>query len=198
MENNSVLQKLAKWISAVFNPLMSLMAFFIYHSAQKLSWVETWNYFWPVFLIVVIPCISWIYWNVKRGNYSNADVSDRNQRKTLYFFIEAVMLFYLIFFYWKHQSLDLVMLCVLLLLVIMQISNYFIKSSMHTAFNLFTAALFFAENPFLGLAWLAITVMVGLSRIIIKRHTPKEVLMGAFLAILVSFLYLYLNIQLTH
>lgn len=198
MENNGLLQKISKWISAVFNPLVSLTAYFIYHSFKNPDWQQTLDYFWPIFLIVVLPTIGWIYWNVKKGKYSNADVSDRNQRKTLYFFIEAVLLAYLLFFYRKNASIDMVMLCVLLLLVIMQISNYFIKSSMHTAFNVFAAALFFVENRVLGIIWLAIAAIVGLSRIIIKRHTPKEVAMGAFLAIIVSFLYLYMNIQFSH
>jgi membrane-associated phospholipid phosphatase len=69
---------------------------------------------------------------------------------------------------------------------------------MHTAFNIFVAALFFALNTTMGIIWLGIAILVGITRIILKRHTPKEVFMGAGIAFIVSFLYLYCNIQFQH
>ena len=77
----------------------------------------------------------------------------------------------------------------------MQVSNYFIKSSMHTAFNIFVAALFFSINPYIGLIWLGIAILVGFTRIILKRHTIGEVVAGAIIASFISFIYLYANIQ---
>ena len=74
-------------------------------------------------------------------------------------------------------------------------SNFFIKSSMHTAFNVFVTALFFSLNPILGIIWFVLTSFVAISRIILKRHTPKEVIMGAFIGTVVSLAYLYFNIQ---
>ena len=67
----------------------------------------------------------------------------------------------------------------------MHISNFFIKSSMHTAFNVFVT-LFFSLNPILGIIWFVLTSFVAISRIILKRHTPKEVIMGAFIGTVVS------------
>jgi membrane-associated phospholipid phosphatase len=87
------------------------------------------------------------------------------------------------------------MLFILILLLALQISNYFIKSSMHTAFNIFVATLFFNIETYMGIIWLFIAGLVGITRIILKRHTTKEVILGAFIAFLVSFLYLYCNIQ---
>lgn len=126
------------------------------------------------------------------------DVSDRVQRKTLYIFIASCVIIYLIFNYLKNGYIDLVMLFILILIFTMQISNFFIKSSMHTAFNVFVAALFFTLNWKAGLIWLVIAALVGITRIILKRHTVKEVFMGAGIAFLVSFIYLYCNIQFQH
>jgi hypothetical protein len=126
------------------------------------------------------------------------DVSNRVQRKTLYIFIAACVVAYIIFNYLKNGYIDFVMLFILILLFALQISNLFIKSSMHTAFNIFVAALFFALNTTLGFIWLGIAVLVGITRIILKRHTPKEVFMGALIAFIVSFIYLYCNIQFQH
>jgi len=69
---------------------------------------------------------------------------------------------------------------------------------MHTAFNVFAAALFFNESILFGVIWLAIAAIVGISRIILKRHTPAEVVAGTAIALVVSFVYLYTNIQFNH
>ncbi|GEN74637.1 phosphatase PAP2 family protein [Chryseobacterium hagamense] len=198
-ENQSpLLYKLSKVISDFFNPLLSLFLFFAYMSFMKYSLKNSVLYFLPILLIIIAPVITWLVWNVKTGRYTNMDVSNRVQRKSLYVFIATCVVFYIAFNYFKNGYVDLVMLFILILLFALQISNFFIKSSMHTAFNVFVAALFFALSPTMGLVWLAIAILVGVTRIILKRHTPKEVFMGAGIAFIVSFLYLYCNIQFQH
>jgi len=135
---------------------------------------------------------------VKKGNYTNMDVSNRNQRKSLYFFIAATILAYLLYDYLKNDAVDLIVVFLMVLLLVMQISNYFIKSSMHTAFNVFVAALFFSVHPGMGIFWFGIAILVGISRIILKRHTVQEVIAGAAIASFVSFIYLYTHIQIQH
>lgn len=190
-----IIISLSKLISNFFNPLTSLFLYFAYYSNKHYGIKETVAEFLPILLILIIPISAWILWNVKKGRYSNLDVSNRKQRNSLYVFIAAVMLIYLIVNYMTDGQVDFTMLFLFILLILMQISNYFIKSSMHTAMNIFTAALFFSQNQLLGFVWLIIAIIVGVTRIILKRHTPKEVFMGAFLASLVSFAYLYTYIQ---
>ena len=192
---NTFVIKISKLISNFFNPLTSLFLFFLYYSWKHSNLEESLRTFLPIFLIAILPISIWIVYNVKTGKYSNVDVSNRNQRKSLYFFVAASLLIYLLYHYFSTGKIDVVMLFVMILLLIMQLSNYFIKSSMHTAFNVFAAALFFSENMSWGFIWLGISILVGLSRIILKRHTVKEVLMGFFIAALVSFIYLYVAIQ---
>lgn len=194
----SLLHKTSRIISDFFNPLLSLFIFFVYMSFLKYSLKEAITSFLPILIIVIAPVIIWLVWNVKTGRYTNMDVSNRVQRKTLYIFIAAAVISYIGFNYLKNGQIDFVMLFILILLFALQISNYFIKSSMHTAFNIFVAALFFALNTTMGIIWLGIAILVGITRIILKRHTPKEVFMGAGIAFIVSFLYLYCNIQFQH
>lgn len=191
----SLLHKVSRIISDFFNPLISLIIFYIYMSIQKYNIKEALQHFLPILGIVISPIIFWIVYHVKTGRYTNMDVSNRVQRKTLYIFIGICVLFYLAFTYIKYGSFDFVMLFILILLLALQISNYFIKSSMHTAFNIFVAALFFSFDTYMGIVWLFIAILVGVTRVILKRHTPKEVILGAFIAFLVSFLYLYCDIQ---
>ncbi|UMQ42552.1 phosphatase PAP2 family protein [Chryseobacterium sp. Y16C] len=194
----SIILKASKIISDFFNPLLSLFIFFLYMSIKNYSLKDSLYYFLPILLIIMIPVIVWLVWNVKTGRYTNMDVSNRVQRKTLYIFIATCIISYIVFNYVKNGYLDFVMLFILILLFALQISNFFIKSSMHTAFNIFVAALFFAINPVAGLIWLGIAALVGITRVILKRHSPKEVFMGALIAFIVSFIYLYCNIQFQH
>lgn len=186
---------LSKFISNFFNPLTSLFLYFAYYSNLHYGLKKSLYEFLPILLILILPISGWIYWNVRKGNYTNMDVSNRKQRNSLYIFIAVAMLVYLVINYMIDGQIDYTMLFLFILLILMQVSNYFIKSSMHTAINVFTAALFFAQNQILGLVWLFIAIIVGITRIILKRHTPKEVLMGAAIASVVSFFYLYIYIQ---
>ncbi|MDR6922389.1 MULTISPECIES: phosphatase PAP2 family protein [Chryseobacterium] len=194
----SLVHKISKVISDFFNPLVSLFIFYLYMSVREYSLKDSLFYFVPILLMTIIPVIIWLIWNVKTGRYTNMDVSDRVQRKTLYIFVAGCLMSYLIFHYIRNGYIDLVMLFILILLITMQISNFFIKSSMHTSFNIFVAALFFTLDWKMGLVWLGIATLVGITRIILKRHTIKEVFMGAGIAFLVSFVYLYCDIQFQH
>lgn len=197
-KQTSLIHKISKIISEFFSPLVSLFLFFIYRSIRDYSLKDSLFYFLPILLIIIIPVIIWLVWNVKTGRYTNMDVSNRVQRKTFYIFTAITVILYLLFHFVKNGSVDFLMLFILILLFALQVSNFFIKSSMHTAFNVFVAALFYSSNWKMGIAWLGIAVIVGITRVILKRHTVKEVFMGAGIAFLISFLYLYCNIHFQH
>ncbi|MDC8103717.1 phosphatase PAP2 family protein [Chryseobacterium sp. PTM-20240506] len=197
-KQTSALHKISRIISEFFSPLVSLFLFFVYKSVHEYSLKDSVTYFLPILLIIIIPIIIWLIWNVKTGRYTNMDVSNRVQRKTFYIFAAIAVIAYLLFHYIKYGSLDFLMLFILILLFSLQISNFFIKSSMHTAFNVFVAGLFYAISWKMGLLWLGIAVLVGITRVILKRHTIKEVFMGAAIAFLISFLYLYCSIHFQH
>ncbi len=192
----SFVHKLSKIISDFFNPLISLFIFFVLMSIWKYSLRDSVFYFMPILLIVILPVIIWILWNVKTGRYVNMDVSNRVQRKTLYIFIVVCVMVYMVYAYLASGSIDLVMLFILILLLALQISNFFIKSSMHTAFNVLVAALFVPMSWITGIIWLGIAALVGVTRVILKRHTVREVITGAAIAFVVSLIYLYCSMQL--
>ncbi|WP_294276407.1 phosphatase PAP2 family protein [uncultured Chryseobacterium sp.] len=192
----SFVHKISKIISDFFNPLISLFIFFVLMSIWKYSLRDSVFYFLPILLIVILPVIIWILWNVKTGRYVNMDVSNRVQRKTLYIFIVVCVMVYMVYAYLASGSIDLVMLFILILLLALQISNFFIKSSMHTAFNVLAAALFVPMSWITGIIWLGIAALVGVTRVILKRHTVREVITGAGIAFVVSLIYLYCSMQL--
>lgn len=197
-KQTSSIYKISKIISEFFNPLVSLFLFFVYKSIRDYSLKDSILYFLPILLIIILPVIIWLIWNVKTGRYTNMDVSNRVQRKTFYIFTAITVILYLLFHYIKNGTLDFLMLFILILLFALQVSNFFIKSSMHTAFNVFVASLFYSLDWKMGIVWFGIAVIVGITRVILKRHTVKEVFMGGGIAFLISFLYLYCNIHFQH
>ncbi|MXS71185.1 ABC transporter permease [Flavobacteriaceae bacterium W22] len=194
-KTTSSLHIVSRLISDFFNPLVSLFIYFVYLSFKIYTFKEAVMHFLPILLITILPIIIWIYWNVKTGRYTNMDVSNRVQRKSLYIFIAVCIVLYQLYHYIMNGFLDFVMLFILVLLFALQYSNLYIKSSMHTAFNVFVAALFYDSDWRAGLFWLFIAALVGVTRVILRRHTVKEVFMGAGIAFMVSFVYLYCNIH---
>lgn len=195
METNksSFLYKISEKISNIFNPMVSLLSFFVFNCIKNLSLKQSLHNFLFILIMVIIPVIVWIFWNVKRGKYQDADVSNRKSRMTLYLFIEFSISLYIITKLLIDKEIDSFMLFVMILLCTLHISNFFIKSSMHTAFNILAAAFFFAQSSAWGVAWLGIAICVGITRIILKRHTISEVISGTLIASMVSFIYLYIN-----
>ena len=64
------------------------------------------------------------------------DVSDRKQRNSLYLLIYShCYLYWGLYFTKQRTDLFFLSLFFFILMLIMHISNFFIKSSMHTAFN---------------------------------------------------------------
>lgn len=185
-----IILSISRFISNFFNPLVSLVIYFFYYSYLNYSWEEATKKFLPILLLLIIPVALWIYRNVRKGVYSNMDVSNRKQRHSLYVFIIVATIVFLAVDYGIHNEIDWTVLMLCILLSLMQLSNFFIKSSMHTSLNIYVAALFYAVNPALGFIWLLLAILIGLTRIILKRHTPQEVLSGAAIAIFVSLIYL--------
>ncbi len=194
-KENTVLIGVSKFISNFFNPLTSLFLYLVYYNVTNFTLKKGLQNFLELILLLLVPIIIWIFVNVKKGNYTNMDVSNRHQRKSLYFFIAALLGGYLAVNYFLHDVVDLRILFIGILLLAMQFSNYFIKSSMHTSFNIFVAALFFVQNPWLGFIWFLLSILIGITRVILKRHTTKEVISGGLIAILVSIVYIFVYIS---
>lgn len=181
---------LSKIISNFFNPFVSLLIYFWYYSSKNYNTSEAWERFLPIILILVLPVVAWIIWNVRTGRYTNMDVSNRKQRNSLYVIILVLSVIYLLYEYYFQDIFDVSIFMLTVLLALMQISNFYIKSSMHTALNIYVAALFFKLNPYIGLLWLLLSIIIGITRIILKRHSIAEVIAGASIAFFISIIYI--------
>ena len=186
-------QKLAKYISIIGHPLLSipiyiLIVLFSTENFKKALLVS--------FLIiggVFVPLILRLYIKSKNGTYSNFDVSDRKQRKSIFIFIIPLLIIvtYLLFKTQENSNLYLSVLFATILIFVSQIVNFFIKSSLHVSLNIYLSFLIMTVNPPIGIIVLLFTALLGWSRIELGRHTIVEVIVGGIIGLTISLLMYY-------
>lgn len=180
--------KLARIISILGHPLLTLslfavVAFFTYEEFQQ-ALVHSALILGGVFLPISIR----MYLKAKNGSYTNFDVSDKTQRQSWYIYGLSVLLLLTIILFITEQSrtLRLSVLFALILLATSQVVNYFIKSSLHVSLNIFLAFLMMSLNFVIGLAFLACVPFIAWSRVVLKRHSLKEIITGALIGLIVG------------
>ncbi|MEO8516892.1 MAG: hypothetical protein ABI426_09110 [Flavobacterium sp.] len=180
--------KIASYISIIGHPLLtipvfSIIIFFTYEEFQK-ALIHSGLILVGFFLPLSIK----MYVNSKNGTYTNFDVSNRTQRQSWYIFAILLLFAFTVFLFVTDQPrvLRLSVLFSLLLLLTSQIMNYFIKSSLHVSFNIFLSFLILPINLYIGLFFLAFTIVIAWSRLTLKRHTLKEIIAGTIVGLTIG------------
>lgn len=190
-------QKAANFISTLGHPLFTIPAFvaivmFVNEDFQKASFVS--------FLIIgciFIPLILRLFVKSKNGTYTNFDVSDRIERKTMFIFVIPLLMIVMFVLYRTHQNNDLCisLLFATILVCISQVVNLFIKSSLHVSLNIYLSFLVMTLNFKIGILLFLFTGLLGWSRIVLGRHTLKEVLVGGVIGLSISLLMFYIEVN---
>jgi len=142
---------------------------------------------------IFIPLIVRLYLKSKNGSYTNFDVSDRKQRKSVFVFILPILCIVTFVIYKTGQSTNmfLSMLMATILVFILQLINHYVKSSLHVSLNIYLSFLVITINYKIGIILLILTGFIGWSRIVSGRHTLKEVLFGAAIGLTVSLIMIH-------
>jgi membrane-associated phospholipid phosphatase len=186
------IDKIARFISIIGHPLLTIPIFitivmFTYNDLPH-------AFFISILIIgcVFLPVILRMYIKSKKGTYTNFDVSDRIQRKSLFLFAFPLLLIVTIILFKTNQSRNLCfsVLFALILIVISQIVNFFIKSSLHVSLNIYLASLIFPFDYKIGIIVLLFTGLLCWSRVKLGRHTVKEVLFGFLIGSCISLIML--------
>ena len=188
-------QKIANFISIIGHPLLTIPIFiaivmFANENAKKAFYIS--------FLIigcVFVPIILRMYIKSKNGTYTNFDVSDKKQRKTLFIFIIPLLVIVTFILFKTHQNNNLckTILFATILVFISQVVNLFIKSSLHVSLNIYLSFLVMTLNYKIGIILFLFTGLLGWSRIVLGRHTLKEVLVGGAIGLSISLITLYIE-----
>lgn len=186
------MKKVANFISIIGHPLLTIPIFVMIVMFGFKGFSEAAMISALIVGGIFIPVILWMYIKSKNGTYTNFDVSDKNERKSLFLFVIPLLIIVTVALFATNQSRNLCIsvLFALILTVISQCVNFFVKSSLHVSLNIYLAALIFTVNFEMGIAVLLFTVLLSWSRLKLGRHTIKEVLFGASIGTLISLIML--------
>jgi membrane-associated phospholipid phosphatase len=186
-------EKLAKIISIIGHPFLTISLFvfvvlFLNSNAKSASFLT--------FLIIgciVTPLVVSMSLKTKKGIYTNFDVSDRKERYSLFSFALPLLFIVttIVFLTKQPRNICLSLLFASIIVIVSWVVNFFIKSSLHVSLTLFLGFLAIPINTVLGIFFLALSFPVGWSRIILKRHTIKEVITGAAIGLIIGYIMLY-------
>jgi membrane-associated phospholipid phosphatase len=186
-------KKIATYISVVGHPLLTIPFFVItalfsfndFKSALSISLLIVGGIF--------VPLTIKTYRGYKKGTYTNFDVSNQTERQSWYLLPLILLLIVTIALFVTHQPkvLKWNAFYAFTLLLASQLINFSIKSSLHVSCNIFLSFLMLSINWAMGMSFLAFVVLIAWSRLILKRHTFKEILAGAIIGFIIGLLSLF-------
>lgn len=174
------MNRIAKLISAILNPSVIIIV---------MSFALTLSLQWAIltFTIVLIQAIAiWIL--VKKKVFSDFDVSIKKQRPILHLMSLTSALIYLTIIYFLHAPIILIAqtLIVISVFIALFLVNKFTKASGHIAVLSAAIVMLVAIYGWLYLLGFILVGVLAWSRLRLKRHSFKEVIVGAIIGIIFS------------
>ncbi len=174
---------LAKIISYILNPIpiFTLLPYMLVYKASRNNiHALKWAFFSSAFLLMIGL---FIFYEVRKGVFSDFDISKQSQRGRLFLVSAATVLLYLlaIVFLKGPMTLFLAVFGIMLGLLLFSLVNRNIKVSAHlgvfTAFSITIIWLYGFGYIFL----LFLIPVLAWSRITLSRHTLRETIVGTIL-----------------
>lgn len=188
------MKRFANIVNIVLNPIvLTLPGVFliVYQSTKDLNKA----FLWTLLSVIFSGLVSlFVLYGVRRGFFNNLDVSNRKQRIILYPFIILVVMLFIGFVYLMHGPSSLIKASALIIvaLLILDLINTKIKVSGHVA--VVSSLVFGLVYSYGSVAFISILLIpfIAWARIIEKRHTLKETVVGAFCGMTLSLAAVYI------
>ncbi len=186
-----MVDRIARCISFISNPLFLLIPvpyLLIYKATGDSETSLKWLFFSLIFLFSIGI---FVLVGVRKGIFTDFDVSNRQQRPLLFIITGLIILvfFFSVYFFNGPKVLYVACFGILMGVFILSVINTKIKASLHVA----TATVFFLTIGILYAippVYYVFLPIIAWSRIRIKRHTLSETIAGFFSAVfIVGFLY---------
>jgi hypothetical protein len=182
-----IADKIAEVVSIVFHPLFIViptMVIAIFREGHTL-WQSLFWTFLAVF-IVNIPMAFLIFYGVRSGHYSDASVSIREQRNSVYILGGISLVALLIILVYGRAPVILIacLISAVIATTIGYLINHYTKLSLHSAAMAGCTTVLILAAPILGILMALFTPLVGWARIHLKHHTPVQILIGWMVPVL--------------
>jgi membrane-associated phospholipid phosphatase len=177
---NQITHDIASAISTIIHPLLfPLLVVAVVSYARQQDIQITAMLVFATIALTSLPVAALVWIQVKRGAWSDLDVSKREQRYTLYPFSLACLIA-VAFMYAKMGAIYAIW-CVLALVIantVNSIINLTWKISAHATTAAACAALLWLLAPNWGPIAALSVISVSWSRVVLRRHTPGQVIAG--------------------
>ncbi len=193
--NSRLIQRLAQAISLIGHPILlgSIAALYVNFTsfpkelAIKLSI--------QLLCLSVLPLVVFIAYKIFKGEFKDFDVSDQDKRNQLYYFLLVLLIIQCFFvfyhdFGWLIVSGALLVTCMIFSFIFI---NRYLKISLHTSFTFLLATMSLKVNPSLAIGLYMSALLIGFSRLVLKRHKIEEVMAGILAGLLFGFCFILIN-----
>ncbi len=176
---------LARFLSYLFHPVLFFLVmpfFVVYKQTDSGLYAAKWMFFSSIFIFIGIMLI---LFEMLRGDFSDFDISKKEQRTKFFiilFFLGVIYLAIAMYFKGIFFPLSFISLGIAFGVVLFALVNRLIKASIHVAVSsgfVVSMYLLFGEEMFLLTLW--IVPVVGWARVLLKRHSIGEVISGGLL-----------------
>ncbi len=185
-----MLKIFARIVSIFFHPLLVISGFSFFYIQALFGTEIAKSVLILISLIAVIPIVVYNSIQLYRGKISNFDLSNNQERSKSYpklIFI-LVLLIAASLYYNFPIGLVFPMLIYSIMIFVFYLFRYKLKISLHAATSFFLAALILYGFHVIGLIAFVVSIFIGLSRVILKRHTKMEVIIGGISGIMLGLL----------
>ena len=188
--NTSRADKMAEIISYIFHPLLIVIPTLVIAMVQLGSMV--WEaIFWTVLSIAIVnlPMALLLFWGVRSGKYSDASVSIREQRTSIYA-VGGTCLVILLAVLIIGKAPVVIIACLVsavIATVLGYVINRYTKLSLHSAAIAGCTAVLLWTAPLIGVVMVVCAPLVGWARIRLKHHTPVQILIGWMVSMICVF-----------
>jgi membrane-associated phospholipid phosphatase len=172
-QHSSALLRAARLVSIAAHPFV-LSPLTVALASRNWRWTAI------VAASTMLPIVAVILWNIRRGVWSDFDVSRREQRSGLYWV--AIPLLLAVAFLGPHPFRRSMLALAAVLLVGLALSR-FLKTSLHLLFAAFCAVVLWRVYPLSALPMMAVLAALAWSRWVLKHHTPVEIVVGTLLGL---------------
>ena len=188
--NASQSDRFAELVSNIFHPLLIVIPTLVIAMVRLGSTLGQ-AIFWTVLSIAIVnlPMALLLFWGVRSGKYSDASVSIREQRTSIYA-VGGTCLVILLAVLIIGKAPAVIIACLVSAVLATALGywiNRYTKLSLHSAAMAGCTAVLLWTAPLIGVVMAIFAPLVGWARIRLKHHTPAQILIGWMLSMICVF-----------
>jgi len=188
--NDSTADRIAEIVSYVFHPLLVVIPTLVIAMTSLGSTLGQ-AIFWTVLSVAIVnlPMAILLFWGVRSGKYSDASVSIREQRTSI-FAVGGTCLVILLAVLIIGKAPVVIIACLISAVIATALGfwiNRYTKLSLHSAAMAGCTAVLLLTAPWIGVVMAVFAPLVGWARIRLKHHTPVQILIGWMVSIICVF-----------